>query len=390
MKRKNALTSIAALTALRSENETSGLAVLSTVMTVSDANRKRVQLLPDGIFRAKDGRPFDAPHWILDQTVADRLIQKVSARANDLHFDYEHQTLNSEKNGKEAPAAGWFRELEYVPGEGLFAIEPRWTTKAKRYIEDEEYRYVSAVFAYDGKTGEVTDLHHAALTNDPGLDGMKSLAAMKHFTPSSQPPESSGIQPQQEDSPMNEALKLLLATLGIEFEDKDLEDAAACKKLSKKANDAIAALKATAADSEDLTTQVAALKSTQVDPAKYVPIEVANELRTEIAALKSGGDEAAVTSLIETARSEGRLLASEVDWAKSLAEKHGFEALKSNIDGRPTIAALTRDGKGNKPGEDGKNTTKPDQDVELTADELAICKNCGVDPDDYRKVKGAS
>jgi len=360
-------------------------------MTQADVGKKRVQLLPDGVFRAaKDGRPHDAPYWKLDKDIAERLIQRVSARANDLHFDYEHQTLHAEENGREAPAAGWFRELEYIPGEGLFAIEPRWTAKAKAYIENEEYRYVSAVFAYDRETGEVTDLYHAALTNDPGLDGMKSIAAMKHFSSSSQPPEDSGITPTQEDSPMNEAMKLLLATLGIEFEEKALEDAAACKALADKANTAIAALKATAAKSDELTTQVAALKSKQADPAKFVPIEVANELREQIAALKSGDEETQITALIETARQQGRLIPAEEDWAKNLAATHGVEALKSNLATRPAIAALVRKGDDSATGKGGdKTTTVPDNDVELTADELAICKNCGIDPAEYRKTKGA-
>lgn len=386
MKTKKHPNPIVALTTRRPDSDVSGMAVMSTIITLAGSGKRRVQLLPDGEFRAKDGRPFDAPHWVMNQDVADRLISKVSARANDLHFDYEHQTLNSEANGKEAPAAGWFRELEYVPGEGLFALEPRWTAKAKAYIDNEEYRYVSAVFAYDKETGEVTDLYHAALTNDPGLDGMKSLAAMKHFTPT---PESSGIQPQQEDSPMNEALKLLLTTLGIDFEDKDLEDKAACKKLADKADEAIAALKAKAEASDELTTEVAALKQQQADPAKYVPIEVANELRTQIAALKSGGDEAAIAALIDTARSEGRLLASEEAWAKQLAEKHGVEALKSNLESRPSVAALTRDNKDKASGKDDKTVTKPDgEETELTADELAICKACNLDPEDYKKQRG--
>jgi len=389
MKRKNTPNPIVALTTNRPNSDVSGMAVMSTIISLADSGKQRVQLLPDGEFRAKDGRPFDAPHWLLNQDVADRLISKVSARANDLHFDYEHQTLNSEANGKEAPAAGWFRELEYVPGEGLFALEPDWTPKAKTYIDNKEYRYVSAVFAYDKETGEVTDLYHAALTNDPGLDGMKSLAAMKHFTPSSQQPESSGIQPQQEDSPMNEAMKLLLTTLGIKFEDKDLDDKAACKKLADKANEAIAALTAKAQASDELTTEVTALKQQQVDPAKYVPIEVATELREQIAALKSGGDEAAITALIDTARSEGRLLASEQEWAKQLAEKHGVDALKSNLESRPSVAALTRDNKDEASGKNGKTVTKPDgEETELTADELAICKACNIDAEDYKKQRG--
>ncbi|NIG88708.1 MAG: hypothetical protein G5703_12690, partial [Serratia symbiotica] len=34
----------------------------------------RAQLFPAGIFRARDGRPTDAPHWYIDAALAQVLI----------------------------------------------------------------------------------------------------------------------------------------------------------------------------------------------------------------------------------------------------------------------------------------------------------------------------
>ncbi|MCO6441344.1 MAG: hypothetical protein J5I81_09720, partial [Nitrococcus mobilis] len=67
-----------------------------------------VQLLPDGQFRARDGRPHDAPGWLIDAAVAERLIARTAAQASATVIDYEHQSLWTELNGQPAPAAGWF------------------------------------------------------------------------------------------------------------------------------------------------------------------------------------------------------------------------------------------------------------------------------------------
>lgn len=88
-------------------------------------NSRQVQLLPGGLFAAKDGRPFEVPggKWLMDALAFTNIQANAAERSNDFHFDYEHQTLNSDMNGKPASAEGWFNELEYVPGEGLFALK---------------------------------------------------------------------------------------------------------------------------------------------------------------------------------------------------------------------------------------------------------------------------
>ncbi len=139
------------------------------------------QLLPAGYFSAVDGRPHDVPSrkWFLDAIHAQLLINKAQLTVNDLVIDYEHQTLNSEQNGQPAPAAGWFKsEIEWREGSGLW-IRPRWTQKAIDFIRQGEYRFLSAVFTYDKKTGIPQSLHSAALVNRAGLDGMQSVEALK-------------------------------------------------------------------------------------------------------------------------------------------------------------------------------------------------------------------
>ena len=62
----------------------------------------------------------------------------------------------------------------------MYAIDVEWTERATQMIEGGEYRYISPVFAYDKKTGKVKWLLHAALTNNPALDGMDAVAASQY------------------------------------------------------------------------------------------------------------------------------------------------------------------------------------------------------------------
>ncbi|MDK4613417.1 phage protease, partial [Kingella kingae] len=159
----------------------------------------RIQLLPYGEFRAVDGRPFDAPAWFLTEQNGRDVADLANQSSTQLVVDYEHQTLYKEQNGQPAPAAGWMRWIEFTP-KGLFA-DVEWTDKATALIQNREYRYISAVFAYDTQ-GYVRKLFHAALTNNPALDGMDEVlaaaSAQLNFTQST-----------TEQNPMNELLQQL-------------------------------------------------------------------------------------------------------------------------------------------------------------------------------------
>jgi hypothetical protein len=148
-----------------------------------DANQNRVQLLPAGTFRARDGRPAGVYAWRIDREIAQRVIERFQAAKNPRVIDYEHQTLNSAENGQPAPAAGWFTGMEWVDGVGLFAVGVMWTERAKAMIRSNEYRYISPVFRFDKHTGEVLEIINAALTNVPALDGMLEVAAARSESP---------------------------------------------------------------------------------------------------------------------------------------------------------------------------------------------------------------
>lgn len=327
---------------------------------------KALQIFPASDFRGSSGRPVGLKSWKINSDIAQKIIARVAAKVNDLLIDYEHQTLETEKNGKEAPASGWIKRasLEWREGEGLFANDYKWTAKAKGFIDDDAYRYLSPVFSYNKITGEIIDLLHIGLVNTADIDGMDQVAAAK-FTP----------QPNQEIQ-MDELKKLL----GLKQDATQEDVLAACKANQDliKANETeIAALKAKVQEGD---TEVAALKakSGAADPAKFVPIEVVTQLQTEVAALKASVDESDVDDLVTVALKSGQLIPAQEQWARDLAKQHGVAALKSYVDSAPQIAAL----KGQQT--DGRSFDK-DGGAVLNETEIAVCKQLGISEEDYKQ-----
>jgi phage I-like protein len=135
-----------------------------------------IRILPDGVFRANDGRPQGLPGWKMDSADAARVITASLAGGKDILIDYEHQSIHTTQNGQPAPAAGWFNRLEWRDGVGMFAVGIKWNDKAKTMIASREYRYISPVFTFDGKTGEVQRILSVAITNNPALPSLADLS----------------------------------------------------------------------------------------------------------------------------------------------------------------------------------------------------------------------
>lgn len=369
-----------AVAILNARPTTLGLAVLDAQLTQQDDGW--YQLLPVGPFKARDGRPFDVPggHWQLDKTIATTLINRAKALGQDILIDYDHQTLNVEKTGKEAPAAGWYNgdEIEWREGEGLF-IKPRWTERAAALVAAKEYRFLSAVFPYDAQ-GRPLELRMTAITNDPGVVGMQALAALS----------AQLIQPGQpatltKENSMNELLKKLLAKLGIELTgdptdeqlQKALTELDSLQASAKKAPELEAALSAE-------KTALAALKAQpggQVDLAQFVPVATYNALVTQVAALTAQVDTTDAATLIKEARTEGKVVAAEEEYLTAYAAQKGVAALKALLEPRPAIAALTAS--------QTAAVTLPEKKGEavLSAEDKYAADQLGISHEDFAKAK---
>lgn len=318
---------------------------------------REVQLLPAGAFRTNDGRPAECAAWKLDAASAAKVISKVDALKRKLVIDYEHQTLNSEVNGLPAPAAGRFKSLEWREGAGLFATDVTWTAKAKQMIENDEYLYLSPVFDYDPKTGDVIRLRHAALTNDPGLDNIGDVLARAAAR--------FNAQPSQENNTMNKLFAAVIATLALPATATE-DDAIA----------GVAALKTKADKTGDLETQVAALKSSSPDPTKYVPVETVTNLQTQLATLTGQVNGREIDEVVTAALKDGKLLPATEQWARDLGKKD-MAALKDFIAKAPAVAALK--------GQQNGGRSPDAKEGELDETQLAVCKNLGISPEDYKK-----
>ncbi|MFM5558740.1 phage protease [Aeromonas rivipollensis] len=373
-----------AVAILNARPTTLGLAVLDAQLTQQEDGW--YQLLPVGPFKARDGRPFDVPggHWLLDKAIATTLINRAKALGQDILIDYDHQTLNIEKTGKEAPAAGWYNgdEIEWREGQGLF-IKPRWTERAAAMITAKEYRFLSAVFPYDAQ-GRPLELRMTAITNDPGVVGMQALAAL-----SAQP-----IQPGQpatpahavhKETPMNELLKKLLAKLGIELTgdptdeqlQKALTELDSLQASAKKAPELEAALSAEKASLAALKAQPGG----QVDLAQFVPVATYNALVTQVAALTAQVDTTDAATLIKEARTAGKVVAAEEEYLTAYAAQKGVAALKALLEPRPAIAALTAS--------QTAAVTLPEKKGEavLSAEDKYAADQLGISHEDFAKAK---
>ena len=108
--------------------------IASLTQEINTATPGVIQLFPAGEFRARDGRPTECAAWLMTREIAERLIAAADARDTPYVLDYEHQTLRAAKNGLPAPAAAFFKKLEWRDGEGLFAIDVEWTAAAAAMV----------------------------------------------------------------------------------------------------------------------------------------------------------------------------------------------------------------------------------------------------------------
>nr|WP_086937487.1 phage protease [Thaumasiovibrio occultus] len=327
-----------------------------------------VQLLPAGSFNARDGRPSDTVdgQWHLDATIAAQFIAATKAMAPKVLIDYDHQALKARELTGPVPAAAWLSssDIEWREGKGIF-IKPAWTSTAQSLIENREYGFLSAVFPYD-EQGRPLYLRMAALTNDPAVLGMEPLALLaadmniSFHTPNS----TINLYGQAEDAFVNELLKQLLSSLGIEIG----ENGEATEEQSKAALAKVDELKQAAEKSGELEEEVAALS------AAY------NGVTERVAELSAQQQIGAVDSIINAAKADGRIVEAEVAHLTYFGQRHGMAELSAMLDKRPKLAALS-----------SQQTTTTEMQVNVTGDlsdeDLAVLSACGLDKETFLKNK---
>lgn len=331
---------------------------------LAEAKEGRIQLLPYGSFRATDGRPTDVEAWYVTDTNGNDVVALANSQRNPLPIDYEHQILHSKQNGREAPSAGWMEYLYFTP-QGIFA-DVRWTDKAAEYIKNGEYRYISAVFAYDTQ-GYVRKIFHAALTNTPALDGMDEamVAASQQF-----------LNNKKDTLEMDKELLTALCALFDTPNATEQEIKQKITALSQSKGTSQVSLSDVYSKLAEKEQSVAALTA-QVgnpDPTKFVPVEQVVALQTEFNQLKQTIEADKKAELITAALSQGKLSPALQGWAESLP----LAALTDYLAKAPAIAALSGE-------KQAKANPNENQVAALSAEDKAVAKMLGLTDDEYRK-----
>ncbi|MFM9902145.1 MAG: phage protease [Polaromonas sp.] len=331
-----------------------------------------VQLLPAGEFMAADGRSQPWGTWKLTEANAPAVVALANSAANEFVIDYEHQTQLADTNGLPAPAAGWFKGVEFRPGKGLYATDVSWTARATQFIAADEYKYISAAFLFDPKTGEVQRIVCAALTNNPGLQGLDEvqLAALSARFSMAEPDTAQNSVDNPPENLMNPVLLALLKALGLTESATEVE-----------AVSAVAVLKAKADSVPELNTQIATLKTAAPDASKYVSVDKIAELNSQIVTLKGAENLREVEAVIAQAKAEGKLVpAVEQVWRDiGTANLATLKAMAAATPGNAALAGQSQTG-GQAPAQTAAT---------LTTEQLAICKNMGLTPEQFAAGQAA-
>ena len=296
---------------------------------------------------------------------------QIAQRGVDLVVDYEHQTLT----GEQAPAAGWVKELFLDDGQIKARVE--WTDRAKAYLENREYRYLSPVITVRKADGKAMGLHSIALTNTPAIEHMEAIVNSLNFE---------GGQ-----NTMNEFMKKLAALLGLGEdateeqvaealkacveENKSLKESAAeaakqqpaedDKVVANKAVCELLGLKAGAATA-DVAAAIMALKGGNIGGVNLV--EQVKSLEAKLA--DRDAEEA-----VELALKAGKITPAQRDWAKGYALK-SLDDFRGFVEKAPQVVPM---------GTVGGSEPLALKNEELDEATLLVCKQLGISAEDVKK-----
>lgn len=296
------------------------------IMSVTDIGDvvNEIQIVPIGEFEDSEGVKFK----ITPDEIAN-IVKTKGGQTNDIVLDYEHQTLD----GVQAPAAGWIKTLVDKGTEGLWAIV-EWTNRAKEYLQNKEYRYLSPVLLSvevdENGYYRPNELHSVALTNTPQIDGMVPIVSK------------------------------------LNLQERDMGEEKIVEKVIEKIPESILELLGLQSDAglKEVTARLLALKQ----KAEAVSLE-------EYEALKEKLLEKEVNEVVSVALKDGKIKAEKKDWAMKFAKKD-LETFKLFIEEAPVVVQMSR----------VVDNHKPEEKLHTEAFER-VCKLFG---NDINKVKQLS
>lgn len=321
--------------------------------------------LPEWILLLPAGRAelVDRPDPLqLDPESLAALVRAFRSRGVDLVIDYEHQSLQ----GRQAPAAGWIKDLE-AREDGLWA-RVEWTPQAREYLRNREYRYFSPVLQLDPETRKPKALMQVGLTNAPAIKRLPPLVA-KWDAAAAGPGEEVTVRP---PAPMDERegkggeVEKLKFIMGLKPEAEDQVLWATVLEVFQK----MAAILKLPAEATALEILEAA-KALQSDAQRLRGVE--EELRQ----LKSRVAAETTAQAVEEALKAGKIAPSQKSWALEYYRQNpeGFQTFVARAPQLvPTRMALK---------------CLPDVQTpgNLLPEELTLCRALNLSPERYMQAK---
>lgn len=286
-----------------------------------------IRVVPIGDF---PGHP-DGAHEVTSEHV-DQMVENFDRKDVDLLFDVDHESLMGNTR-----AAAWGMELE-ARDDGLYARFPSFTPYGEELVTNQEYRYLSPVYALDvtDKQGEQVGarLFSVAITNTPYFDAGEIDAI--NASDSAQDSHPSATPDTDPDSIMDRDTLINLLGLGEDATDEDIEDALADLREAKEVLEGDVGQED--ADGEDAPDGEAETEDAPQGDEEELE-EVVNSLRTEINELKKEREEDRAEQLVNSAIDAGKIAPSQEDIYLSAA-RTDYEGTKEKLEAMEEGAAM--------------------------------------------------
>lgn len=299
-----------------------------------------VQLTPQGPrLPSRDGREWQLP----DPDLVVRAYAESLSAGVEAPVDFEHATHVKGEIGERADAVGWVKELANRDGALWGRID--WTETGRAAVASRGYRYLSPGFFFSPATRAVARLASVGLTNLPNF----ALPALNRE------------HPEPENDPMDPAV---LEALGLTPTATAAEAVLAINTLKS-------------------AEQLALNRAATPDPEKFVPKadhQLALNRITEFeSAEKTRAEEAAVAA-VDAAVAEGKIAPASREYHLATCRAEGgLERFRAFAAAQPVIAppsGLDKKAPGTPPGK-------------LNAEELAVCRQLGMTPEDFTAARAA-
>jgi len=317
-----------------------------------------VKILPLGKVHSQKG------NFVVDDESFLKMKEQFEQRKLDLVIDYEHQTLKD----IEAPAGGWIKEL--IKGEDAVIAKVEWTAKAKEYLKNKEYRYLSPVVLTRKIDNKAIMLHSVALTNTPAIDGMYAIVNSLDI-------EREEVEENGGNKKMNKLedldLKKIIEALKIDNADEEEIIKAVAKLVSS-----------VDTDEDDIETEVVANsivlslldldKNAKTEDVTAKILSFKNNTDTKaLLELKAKFEEREAEEIVMTALKDGKITAAQKEWAKAYALKNikGFKQFMEKASVVVPVGKIT-----------DKEDKKQNSNVEV---DMKILKNMGLSKEDIEK-----